>query len=147
MGTSATNEPAWVRNPPARFDIVATYFPERNASEKPGLKLRPGLVVSVHQGKGTGAYACRIAYGTKNLKIQERTHLDVIVQNASHLPLLGLHRATRFDLDHIIMLPWNKDFFGCWSGNRTPVIGALIEVYIREFAYLMMGRGSAKSKS
>jgi len=144
---SETSDPAWVRTPPARFDLVATYFPERTAPEKPGLKLRPGLVVSVHQGKTTGAFACRIAYGTKNLKIMERRHLDIIVQNARHLPMLGLYRATRFDLDHIVMLPWAKEFFGCWSGNPTPRIGALIEVYIKEFAYLMMGRGSANPKS
>ena len=141
----ATSEPRWVAHPPSRFDIVATYFPESIAPE-PGLKLRPGLVVSVHKGNKTGAYACRIAYGTKNLKIIDRRHLDIIIQNARHLPMLGLHRATRFDLDHIIMLPWTKEFFGCWSGNASPRIGALIETYIREYAYLMMRRGSSKSE-
>lgn len=137
----------WVGNPPARFDIVTTYFPERTSPEKPGLKLRPGLVVSVLKGKQTGRFACRIAFGTKNLKIIDRSHLDVIVQKAEHLPILGLHRATRFDLDHIVMLPWSREFFGCWSGNPTPRIGAFTESYIKEFAYLMMRRGSATTES
>ena len=146
MAISEINKRPWANTPPARFDIVATYFPEHTAPEKPGLKLRPGLVLSVLQGKNTGAYACRVAFGTKNLKIMDRSHLDIIVQHARDLPLLGLHRATRFDLDHIVTLPWAAEFFGCWSGRPTPRIGALLEVYIREYAYLMMRRGSATNK-
>jgi hypothetical protein len=142
---SASNaDPAWVASPPALFDIVATYFPEHTDPEKPGLKLRPGLVVKVWRGKATGLPYCDIAYGTKRLKIAQRQRIDMIIQNAHDLAELGLFRATRFDLDLIARrLPWTKEYFGCWTGYQSPAIGALTEKYIKEYAYLMMARGLA----
>jgi len=103
------------------------------------------MVIAVLQGKKSGHFACRVAYGTKKLKIVQRQHLDVIIQNAGHLRQFGLGRATRFDLDYVSSLPWLSDFFGCWSNYPTPVIGALTEIYIREFAYLMMRRQTPQS--
>ncbi|WP_146618937.1 hypothetical protein [Rhodoplanes elegans] len=140
---SATSaDPDWIHAPPARFDLVTCYFPERLQEAEPGLKLRPGLVLAVLRGKTSGRYACRIAYGTKQLKLPRRQHLDLIIQDAADVALLGLARPTRFDLDHTAVLPWTATFFGCWSGFATPVIGTLTEPYVREFAYLMMKRGS-----
>ena len=87
-------------------------------------------------------YACDVAFGTKNLKLFKREHLDLIIQNSAHLRQLGLHRATRFDLDLISTLPWTKEFFGCWQGYAAPVIGALTADYIKEYAYQMLRRQS-----
>jgi hypothetical protein len=141
LGSPGSN-PAWTAKPPGLFDIVATYFPEHENPEEPGLKLRPGLVVRVLRGKKTGGFYCDVAYGTKHLKIVKREKLDLIIQNASDLQQLRLRRATRFDLDNIAReLPWTPDFFGCWSGYRTPVIGTLTQDYIKAYAYLMMSRG------
>ena len=135
-------EPAWVRSPPAAYDIVTAYYPESQGgtrSAKP--KLRPSLVLNVLTDPDEpGLFFCRVAYGTKNLKIVQRRHLDIIVQNAVHVHQLGLARATRFDLDSTVTLPWTDEFFGCWTGHATPRIGALTEDYIREYAYLMMLR-------
>lgn len=94
------------------------------------------------QGKKTGMYACRVAYGTKTLKIVARQHLDLIIQNAVDMAEIGLPCATRFDLDTLLTLPWTREFFGCWKGYRTPVIGALTDTYIRNYAYFMMKRRS-----
>jgi hypothetical protein len=91
----------------------------------------------------TKQYACEVAFGTKNLKLMARQHLDLIIQNAEHLRQLGLYRATRFDLDNIITLPWDDEYFGCWGGHSSPVLSSLTELYVKEYAYLMMRRSSA----
>ncbi|MEJ0093836.1 MAG: hypothetical protein WDN46_10445 [Methylocella sp.] len=76
------------------------------------------------------------------MKITQRFHLDIIVQNTSDIELVGLKMATRFDLDSITRLPWTPEFFGCWAGRAHPRIGALTEVYIRDYAFKMLARGS-----
>src|SRR5947209_5692872 len=125
-GKPAGNNPAWTVTPPGLFDIVACYFPENQTLDEPGLKLRPALVVKVLRGKKSGGFYCNVAYGTKTLKFLKRQHLDLIIQNAEDLRHLRLYRATRFDLDLIaVELPWTPDFFGCWSGYASPVIGTL----------------------
>lgn len=138
----AQSEPAWCRAPPSPFDIAAAWFPEKG-SEAPGLKLRPSLVLAVYQDENSGMYACDVAFGTKNLKLFKREHLDLIIQNSSHLREFGLHRATRFDLDLVITVPWTTEFFGCWRGHSSPVIGTLTTDYIKEYAYQMLRRQSA----
>ena len=136
-----SNRLHWWLTPPSQFDIVSAFFPERGF-DVPGLKLRPALVLAVFQEEESGDYACRLAFGTKVLKLMQRRHLDLIIQNATHLQQLGLYRATRFDLDLLVTVPWNAEFLGCWSGYRSPVIGTLTEDYVREYAYLMMRRTS-----
>jgi hypothetical protein len=95
------------------------------------------LVTAVLQGQTTGAYACRVAYGTKTLNIIKRQIVDLIIQRPH---FVGLPRPTRFDLDHILLLPWQRPFFGCWRGYSSPKVGALTEEFIREYAFLMMKR-------
>lgn len=136
----------WYANPPAAFDIAACYYP-RPPDKHPGPDLRPGLIVGVLQGNATGRYACRVCYGTTNLKLLRRLDKDVIVQNASHIDQFGLKKATRFDLDTVLILPWNNRFFGFWAGYSTPVIGSLTEVYVRDFAFKMMRRTAPKPKN
>ena len=87
-------------------------------------------------------FACEVAFGTKNLKLMQREQLDLVIQNASHIRQFGLERATRFDLDLIIALPWTAEFFGCWRGYTSPVIGSLTSEYIKEYAYQMLRRKS-----
>lgn len=131
----------WQTSKPSRFDIVTCYYPEGDL-KKPGLTLRPGLVLRVLQNEQTMQYACDVAFGTKNLKLTSRQHLDLIIQNAEHLRQLGLYRATRFDLDNVVTLPWNEEFFGCWTNRGSPVLSSLTEDYLKEYAYLMLKRGS-----
>lgn len=130
----------WVDQPPAAYDIVTARFPE--TKPKAELRLRPCLVCQVLRESSSGAIACRVAFGTKHLKIIRRAHLDIIVQNANDLSSFGLPMATRFDLDSIIALPWTPEYFGCWSHRSHPKIGTLTEVYIRDYAFKMLLRGS-----
>jgi hypothetical protein len=92
------------------------------------------------QGQTTGTYACKVAYGTKELKIIKRGAVDLIIQHTPHVRQMGLVRPTRFDLDCVATLPWNGDFFGCWRNQQSPAIGSLTESYIRDYAFLMMKR-------
>lgn len=142
MASESPPPPKWLAQPPSAFDIVAAYYPEINP--KGELRLRPCLILDVLRGKRTGTVACRIAYGTKNLKFQQRKHLDLIVQNAADLDSFGLAVATRFDLSrrNIVDLLWDESNFGCWSGYFHPKIGALTESYVRDYAYLMALRHS-----
>jgi hypothetical protein len=140
MASHSQSQPNWVAQQPSAFDIVTGYYPEREP--KGALRLRPCLVLDVLRGKNTGAIACRVAYGTKNLQFVQRKNLDLIIQNASDLNLIGLPLATRFNLDanNLVDLPWSQDFFGCWKGYSHPKIGALTEKYIKDYAYSMMLR-------
>lgn len=99
-------------------------------------------VTHVLQARDSGRFACRIVFGTTNLKVDQRRHLDLIIEEADHLSAIGLARATPFDLDSVAILPWNSRFFGCWSGYPTPILGPLIENDVKEYAYLMMKRRS-----
>lgn len=141
---SSTPPPDWLSQPPAAFDIVAAYYPETRP--KGELMLRPCLVLDVLRSKKGGDFACRVAFGTKNLKFHRR-HVDLIIQNAADLNTIGLPMATRFDLDqkNLIILPWTEEFFGCWRGYSHPRIGKLTEAYVKEYAYLMMMRLSQQS--
>ena len=140
MASDKSSRNNWVASPPSAHDIVACYFPEQGSSPGQHLKLRPALVLNVYQGRKTGTFACEVAFGTKSLKIMRRQHVDLIVQNAVDLRLLGLATATRFDLDRILKLPWSEKYFGCWSTRTTPFLGSLTDVYVKEYAYCMMVR-------
>lgn len=135
---SGGSVPAWTTSPPSAYDIVACWYPE-NDNSTPGPDLRPALVITVFQGKRSGAFACRVAYGTKTLKIIKRQTVDLIIQQPDEV---GLPRPTRFDLDRILDLPWGLPFFGCWPGYSSPKIGALTEKFIREYAFIMIKRQS-----
>ena len=129
MGSDASSTPKWVTQRPSAFDIVTGYFPE--TKPKGNLRLRPCLVLNVMQGDDSGSIACKVAYGTKNLKLVQREFLDLVIHNNSHLDEIGLPTATRFNLDpdNLVILPWGPEFFGCWKGYRHPKIGTLTQTY------------------
>jgi hypothetical protein len=103
--------------------------------------------LNVLKGKSDGAIACRLAYGTTNLKFIQRKDHDIIVQNHDDLNVIGLSRATRFDLDprNVQVVPWTKEFFGCWTGYSHPKIGALTESCIKTYAFIMALREANKT--
>jgi hypothetical protein len=140
MSDPASKLPAWVDRPPNAYDIVTAYFPE--SKPRPGdQSLRPCLVTRVLKADDApGEYACEVVFGTKHLKIMQRQFLDVIVQNHEHMTDFGLAMATRFDLDSHATLPWTPQFFGCWRGKRSPVIGSLTSDYVKDYAFKMLRR-------
>jgi hypothetical protein len=107
---------------PRVLDIVWCRFPYDFDTLQPGQKARPVLVRQRLIDIGTRRGALQIAYGTRNLKPEQRV-LDLIITDPGTLDELGLSEATRFDLDHVITLPWCREFFGhrgvCrWSSAR-----------------------------
>jgi hypothetical protein len=139
---SISGKAAWTQSRPSAYDIATTWYPEDDHPDDPGPKLRPCLVLKVLQGKTSGTFACDMAYGTKELKIIKRRDKDIIIQNTAHVQQMGMAVPTRFDLDCVARLPWNEEFFGCWKGHQSPIIGSLTEYYIREYAWVMMKRAS-----
>lgn len=135
-------KPIWFPTAPPSFSIAACRFPLREDPNKPGPKLRPGLIVAIRQNPNSKLFACDVAYGTKNLKILQRGNVDIIVQHAADIDQFGLACATRFDLDRILPLPWNDAFFSFSPGFQTPIIGRLTESYIVDYAWKMMKRTS-----
>jgi hypothetical protein len=120
----------WTKKPPAIHDIVSAYFPETNP--KGALQLRPCLVMDVlEDADSAGEYAVLLAFGTKNIKVQQRHHVDLIVQNHADMESMGLPYATRFALgeDDMALLPWDEESIGCWFGFPSPVIGFLDDEY------------------
>lgn len=136
------SEPAaeWFLRPPAAFDIVSARFPEVNPQPDGSFKLRPALVLSVLRDDADGMIAARVAYGTTNLKLMQREGLDLVIQNAADLRIIGLAMATRFDLDEILIMPWCPPHFDCWTGYETPVIGRLTLEYAKDLAWMMLKR-------
>lgn len=117
-------------------------LPEKEPEPDGSPKLRPALILNVFMDEETGQYYCEVAYGTTNLKFPQRGHLDLIVQNAADLRDIGLHRATRFDMDkeNVVILPWSREFFDCWDGMDTPYIGSLTEEYLKILAWVLFKR-------
>lgn len=139
MASSAAHIPRWLDSPPSPFDIVTCYFPEQDPAPGASPKLRPALVINVYRGKSSGAFACDVVFGSTHLKLTTRLG-DLVIQNAADLAVIGLPRATRFDLDRPLRLPWSTEFFDTWRGYKTPRIGALTLEYQKDYAFLMMMR-------
>lgn len=144
MGSAILSVPNWVNSPPSAFDIVTGYYPE--TKPKHALRLRPLLVLNVYKNASGTAYACDVTFGTKNIKFVQRKHLDIIIQNSVDLGHIGLPMATRFDLDeeNIARLPWDDEFFGCWTGRSHPKLGSLPEPYVKDYVFFMALRQANK---
>lgn len=114
---------------PAPYEIVWCRFPHDLTAPAPALKPRPALVRSTAiLDDGTGEV--EVAYGTTNLKLHSRP-FDLVISKASEMNACGLYRATRFDLDTTVWLPWNTDWFEILPDYFSPVIGQLTSEAIR----------------
>lgn len=108
---------------PAPYDIVWCRFPHEPDLGKPGPYARPALVRNAAtQSDGTGEV--EVVYGTTNLKLGKR-RFDFVVSKATEMDACGLYRATRFDLDQIVWLPWTTDWFEILPEYNSPIIGTL----------------------
>lgn len=110
---------------PAPYDIVWCRFPFHHSLGEPGPKPRPALVRNAAT-LPNGTAEVEVVYGTTNLKLHKRKY-DFIVSKASEMDACGLYRATRFDLDKLLWLPWNTEWFEVLTGYNSPVIGSLTE--------------------
>ena len=71
-----------------------------------------------------------LVYGTTKLKFQERPD-DFFITKASEMAACGLDRATRFDLDKVMWIPWAEEWFVPLFGGTSPVIGQLTEPAVK----------------
>lgn len=132
----------WETNPPSAFDIVTGYFPEANPRPE-GAVNRPLLILRTATDKQTGDIACKVAYGTKNLKTLTRGAEDFIVSNISLMNQLGLKYPTRFVLhpeSNRMWMPWKRPHFEPWSGYDSPVIGSMDEDSAKEIVWRLASR-------
>lgn len=109
---------------PRPLDIVGCRFPLVEEPAKPGPKARPGLVRSIALNADQTRAAIEITYGTTKLKGKDRP-FDLHIQNFACIEACGLQRATRFDLDRTIWLPWIAEFFAPMEGYKDIRVGSL----------------------
>lgn len=129
-----------VSNLPRLYDIVWCRFPERKDPQEPATKVRPALVRSSAIDRERRVGLLEVAYGTTNLKFERRRNLDLIIMNSAHCDRLGLHQATRFDLDNVVRLPWCREYFLPPKGVLQVKIGTLDEMAKNRLKRLRMIR-------
>jgi hypothetical protein len=131
---------------PRPLDIVWCRFPQYGMSTtKPGPKPRPGLVRAVLLNREHTKAAIEVCYGTSQLK-KDRFPLDLFIENAAQLNLLGLPQATRFEIDRTLQLPWAKEFFEPRDGAKTPIIGRLTQDEVAQLETLKRIRKARRGK-
>lgn len=131
---------------PRPLDIVWCRFPLQEMTTKPGPKSRPGLVRCVLLNREHTKAAVEVCYGTSQLK-KDRFPLDLFIENAAQLNLLGLPQATRFELDRTLQLPWASEFFGPRDGTKSPIIGRLTQDEVSQLETLKRIRKARGAKS
>lgn len=123
---------------PAPYDIVWCRFPFHPELDKPGPYPRPALVRNAALMDDDTAEV-EVVYGTTKLKLTSR-HFDFVVSKASEMDACGLYRATRFDLDKSIWLPWTTDWFEVRHDYASPIIGSLTQEGIKMLQITAMVR-------
>lgn len=115
---------------PVPYEIVWCRFPHHDTFGNPGPYPRPALVRNTAT-LPDGSAQVEVVYGTTNLKLQKRP-FDLFVTKMSEMDACGLFNATRFDLDCVIWLPWNDQWFDVLDPHyASPVIGKLTDEAVR----------------
>lgn len=133
---------------PKPLSIVWCKFPLEESPKKPGPKSRPALVRLIMTSKCKTKAAVEVTYGTSRIREAEFPY-DLVIQNFASIEACGLPRATRFQLDKTILLPWNDTFFECRDGFKTPVIGQLDQLAVMQLEAIKAKRAElqrARSK-
>lgn len=129
---------------PASLDIVWCRFPEREAPATPGPKSRPALVRAVALNDDETKGVVHVAFGTGRLKAHRA--LDLQIQNFRSIEECGLEKATRFDLDRCLWLPWVKEFFGPAPGYSATILGHLDHQSCMQLEALKVARRALASR-
>jgi hypothetical protein len=126
---------------PAPLDVVLCHFPEDLKLQEPAIKKRPGLIIKTATSEPDFKPEVQVVYGTSRLKMSSR-RLDLIVMNYQEMFEAGLHKATRFDLDQILWLPWAEEFFTKFEHHsyHSPVVGHLGDHSRRLLGHLLAER-------
>jgi hypothetical protein len=130
---------------PKPLDIVWCRFPQAEKPKVPGPKSRPGLVRSLALNKNQTKAVIEVTYGTSKLKGLDR-RLDLHIQNLSCIEACGLERATRFDLDRTIWMPWAEEYFAPPPGYSRTIIGSLDPNSMMQLEALKVARRAMRSR-
>lgn len=114
---------------PAAGALVWCNFPTELDAGVPGPKNRPALVLKTRYATDPPGdrFYVQVAYGTSVLKTGRRPD-DFVIANSVMIDLMRLPKATRFDLDRIVWLPWARPWFVPRSQDDpfvTPVLSVL----------------------
>lgn len=115
---------------PAPYDIIWCRFPEHESLGQPGPKPRPALVRNVGIDVAHGYGEVEVAYGTTRLKTASRLY-DFVVSKPAEMDQCGLFRATRFDLDNVLWIPWAAEWTSSPPGTESPILGHLSDHAIK----------------
>jgi hypothetical protein len=126
---------------PAPLDIVLCRFPVHIDLGNPGPEKRPALVIKTAISETGLNGEVYVMYGTTQLKLDKRRN-DLFVTNYNEMYEAGLHKATRFDLDKVLWLPWAEEFFEKPNHPHyhSPVIGHLPVNSTKLLWYLLADR-------
>lgn len=130
---------------PKPLDIVWCRFPQVEKPNVPGPKSRPGLVRSLALNKSQTRAIVEVTYGTSKLKGLDR-QLDLHIQNLSCIEACGLERATRFDLDRVIWVPWAEEYFAPPPGYSRTIIGSLDPNSMMQLEALKVARRAIQAR-
>lgn len=114
-------------NTPELGDIVWCRFPQR-PRDVPGPKPRPALVLTVTEHED--GIVVRVAYGTAQ-KLDRLMAGEFAIrkfEQPAAYALAGLSFDTKFDLKHMLEMPWNEHFFSVPPEARhgqNPKLGSL----------------------
>lgn len=106
----------------ARGDIVACRFPIADEPNRPGDKVRPCVVLAVHQ-RHDGALFVEVAYGTDAVHTSNSGFDFAIVDEAEYLGA-GLKKPTRFVLRRSVVVPVSDAYLD-FNHAGTAKIGSL----------------------
>ena len=113
---------------PRLHSIVWCRLPETDGSF--GSNVRPALVRESMRDPAANRAALVVSYGTANLDFNNRSALDLILQNYERLCELELPHAIRFDLDRTNWLPWCSEFFCPPTHSAYILAGALTKTEV-----------------
>jgi hypothetical protein len=120
---------------PAPHDLVWCRFPDQVSLGSPGPKPRPALVRNAAINDD-GHGEIELVYGTTKLKMHSRP-FDFIVSQPYEMDHCGLYRATRFDLDNVVWVPWAAEWFDVVPLTESPIMGRLSDNMIRMLQTVM----------
>ena len=118
--------------PPSGGDIVWCRFPYRGIAG-PGQKPRPALIVDV--GHLRGEPAAQVAYGTSQKMNRIYSSEFIITPDDEYaFEASGLALPTKFDVAHLVFLPYNDYWFAVPPGaphGQIPKLGILHPSLVR----------------
>lgn len=126
---------------PAVGDIVWCRFPYEPRLGEPGPKPRPALVVAIAPGR----HVVEVAYGTSQKVHPPHVYPGEFVMDPADpgFGASGLSYRTKFNLKHLVKLPFDSDWFAVAPGDAInsplPKIGVLHASYYKAAAAAARG--------